>query len=64
MGRLGQHIPGYEKGAGGALLTTRDRLEIASQRAQALAERFNSYIDPEPFTALHELATLLTTLRA
>lgn len=64
MERLKQHIPGYEKGAGGAFSTTRDRLEAAMQRAQALAEKFNAYTDPEPFTALHELVTLLTTLRA
>ncbi|MBI2306304.1 MAG: RloB domain-containing protein [Rhodocyclales bacterium] len=64
MTRLKQHIPGYEKGAGGAFATTRDRLEIATRRAQALAAKFNAYTDPEPFTALHELVTLLTTLRA
>ncbi|QDX80734.1 hypothetical protein B9N43_05425 [Denitratisoma sp. DHT3] len=64
MRRLKQHIPGYEKGMGGAFVTTRDKLEIATQRAQTLAARFNAYTDPEPFTALHELVTLLTTLRA
>jgi hypothetical protein len=64
MTRLKQHIPGYEKGAGGAFATTRNRLETATQRAQSLAAKFNAYSDPEPFTALHELVTLLTTLRA
>ena len=64
MARLKQHIPGYEKGAGGAFFTTRDRLATATQRAQALAEKFNAYTDPESYTALHELVTLLTTLRA
>jgi hypothetical protein len=64
MGRLKQHIPGYGKGAGGAFATTRNRLETATQRANALAAKFNAYTDPEPFTALHELVTLLTTLRA
>ena len=63
MRRLKQHIPGYEKGAGGAFATTRDRLETATQRAQALADNFNAYTDPEPFTAIHELVMLLTTLR-
>jgi hypothetical protein len=63
MQRLKQHIPGYEKGAGGAFSTTRDRLETSMQRAQALAEKFNAYTAPEPFTALHELVKLLTTLR-
>ncbi len=64
MNRLKQHIPGYDKGAGGAFATTRDRLQTATLRAQALAVKFNAYTDPEPFTALLELVTLLTTLRA
>ena len=64
MTRLKQHIPGYEKGAVGAFATTRDRLETATQRAQGLSGRFNACNDNEPFTALHELVTLLTTLRA
>ena len=64
MARLKQHIPGYEKGAGGTFATTRDRLALATPRAQARAQRFNAYTDPEPFTSLHELVILLTTLRA
>jgi len=64
MARLKQHIPAYDKGAGGAFATTRVQLETAMQRAQALAAKFNAYTDPEPFTALHELVELLTTLRA
>lgn len=66
MARLKQHIPDYNKGAGGTFATTRDRLATATQRALALAspESFNAYTAPEPFTALHELVTLLTTLRA
>ena len=63
MQRLKRHILGYEKGAGGAFGITRDRLAIATQRAQTLAARFNAHTDPEPFTALHELVTLLTMLR-
>ena len=64
MVRLKQYIPGYDKGAGRVFAATRDRLETATQRAQALATKFNAYTDPEPFTALHELVLLLTTLRA
>lgn len=63
MARLRQHIPGYEKGTGGAFAITRGRLEAATRRAQTLAEKFNAYNDPEPFTALHELVMHLTTLR-
>lgn len=64
MDRLKRHIPGYEKGVGRTFATTSDQLETAMRRAQALAEKFNAYTDPEPFTALHELVLLLTTLRA
>nr|WP_315463162.1 RloB family protein [uncultured Rhodoferax sp.] len=63
MDRLKQHIPGYDKGAGGVFAITLGRLETAMQRARALAVKFNAYTDPEPFTGLHELVTLLTTLR-
>lgn len=64
MQRLKQHILGYEKGAGGAFAATRDRLATAAQRALALAAKSSAYTAPEPFTALHELVRLLTTLRA
>lgn len=63
MARLKHHLPGYEKGEGGVFAATRERLAMATERGQALAEKFNAYSDPEPFTALHDLVTLLTTLR-
>ena len=63
MRRLKLHIPDYEKGAGRAFATTRDRLEIATQRAEALANRFTADTAPEPFTAIVDLVRLLTTLR-
>lgn len=63
MRRLKQHMPGYEKGAGGAFATTRGLVELATQRAQVLAERFTAYDAPEPFTAIAELVELLTKLR-
>ena len=64
MQRLKQHVPSYEKGAGGAFAITRDRLAIATRRAQALATKFNAHTDPEPYTAIVELVTLLITLRS
>jgi hypothetical protein len=64
MQRLKRHIPGYEKGAGRAFATTRAQLEIATQRAESLAERFTAYTHPEPYTAIVDLVKLLTTLRA
>ncbi|MFM2274891.1 MAG: hypothetical protein RL211_763 [Pseudomonadota bacterium] len=63
MERLKHHIPGYDKGAGGAFAITHSRLKTATQRAQALAVKFNACTAPEPYTALYELVTLLTTLR-
>ena len=63
MQHLKRHMPGYEKGASSAFAITRDRLAIATQRAQQLAARFNAHTDPEPYTAIAELVTLLTTLR-
>ena len=64
LARLKQHLPGYDKGTGGSFAITRDRLATATQRARALATKFSAYTAPEPFTALHELVALLTTLRA
>ena len=63
MQRLKRHVPSYEKGAGGAFATTRDRLEIATQRANALDAKFTAYDAPEPYTGMAALVTLLTTLR-
>ncbi|MDT3669650.1 MAG: RloB family protein [Aromatoleum sp.] len=63
MQRLKQHIPGYEKGAGRAFAVTRERLAVATQRAEALAARFTADTAPEPYTAIVDLVKLLTTLR-
>lgn len=63
MVRLKQYLPGYDKGAGGAFATTRDRLGVAMERARGLAERFSEYTEPEPFTGFYELVGVLTTLR-
>lgn len=60
MQRLKRHMPGYAKGTGGAFAITRDRLEAAMQRAQALASRFSAHDDGEPHTAVGELVALLT----
>ena len=62
--RLKVRIPGYDKGAGNAFAITAEYLAVATQRAERLAERFSAGSDPEPFTAVVELVTLLTTLRS
>lgn len=62
--RLKTHIPDYEKGATRAFSITQKHLSVATQRAQALAAKFNARTVPEPFTAIVELVELLTQLRA
>lgn len=62
--RLKRHIPGYEKGMGKAFETTSQHLHVATQRAELLATRFAADTDPEPFTAIVGLVSLLTTLRS
>lgn len=63
MRRLRQHSPDYIKGAGSAFATTHGQLDVAAQRAEALAAQFTADDAPEPFTAVVELVKLLTTLR-
>lgn len=64
MRRLRQHIIGYEKGAGRAFANTRGWLEVATPRAERLAERFTPYTDPEPYTGIVDLVRLLIALKA
>ena len=62
MQRLKRYIQGYEKGAGNAFSLTREHLNIALQRAERLAERFNAYDGEESYTAIFELVKLLSML--
>jgi hypothetical protein len=64
MARLKEHLHGYEKGAYGVFAATCDRLETATQRALLLAGQNSTHTGQEPYTAIAELVTLLTTLRA
>lgn len=61
--RLKRHISGYNKGLNNVFAITHEHLPIATQRAEALAERFSAHTEPEPFTAVAELVKLLTRLR-
>ena len=63
ISRLKKHIMGYKKGADDTFSETSGLLNRALQRAQALATRFNAYDDPEPYTDIAELVTLLINLR-
>lgn len=62
MGRLKLCIPDYEKGAGGTFAKTSTRRATATERAKALAARFNART-LGPYTAIAELVTVLTKLR-
>ena len=62
--RLKQYFPGYEKGVAGTFSTTRQHLDIATLRAGRLAAKATAYDDPEPYTAIAELVSLLTNLRS
>jgi hypothetical protein len=64
MRRLKRHLPGYDKGAGGAFAATRHELDQALARAARLAARFSAETDPEPFTGVAELVGVLMALNA
>jgi hypothetical protein len=61
--RLKAHLPSYAKGATGVFALTRSQLEGALQRAERLAQSHNAHEDDGPFTAVHELVTLLVGFR-
>lgn len=63
MRRLKLRIPGYNKDARNVYALLEEHLPVAKQRAKRLAKRFTAHTEPEPFTAIHELVELLTTLR-
>lgn len=61
--RLRTHLPGYQKGNGSVFADTRAHLDIATHRAQSLANRFTAEDGQEPFTAVVDMVMLLTTLK-
>lgn len=63
MHRLKQHLQDDEKGAPHAFSKTREHLDIALTRAAALAAKFSAEDELQPYTAVHELVSLLTNLR-
>lgn len=60
--RLKQHFPGYEKGSTGSYTATKSRFDEAQQRALALAHRFDAHSGTDPYTAVHELVSMLHSL--
>lgn len=61
--RLRPYLPGYDKGQPGHYANTKARLADAMQRAEHLTALTNAYDGTEPFTDLHRLVRLLTTLK-
>jgi len=64
MRRLKQYLPDYQKGASNAFATTKGLLGTATQRARTLATRYDANDGFDPYTAIADLVTRLTTLRS
>lgn len=61
--RLHQHLPGYDKGQAGYYAQTHQYLDVATQRAEHQAKLTTAHNGIEPYTDLHRLVRLLTTLK-
>ena len=61
--RLRPYLPGYDKGQSGHYANTKARLAEAMQRAEHLATLADAHDGTEPYTDLHRLVRLLTTLK-
>jgi hypothetical protein len=61
--RLRRHLPGYDKGQRGYFQQTREKILEATLRANRLCAQTTSEDGREPYTDLHTLVRLLTTLR-
>jgi len=64
LARLRAHVAGYAKGQGSHWAVTRDRLEVATARANALvAAGHTAYDGTQPYTNMHELVHRLLHLK-
>lgn len=61
--RLRQHLPGYEKGQAGYFQRTQDKIPDAVVRSVDLCLQTTAVNGQEPYTELHNLVQLLTTLK-
>lgn len=62
--RLQQYLPNYDKGQAGHYAQTCQNLADASQRAEHLAQLTTAHDGAEPYTDMHRLVHLLTTLKS
>ena len=61
--RLRQYLPNYDKGQKGRHAQTCEYLAVATQRAEHLAGLTTAHNDAGPYTDMHRLVRLLTTLK-
>jgi len=61
--RLRPYLPGYDKGQPGHYANTKLHLAVAMQRAEHLTTLADAYDSTAPYTDLHRLVRLLTTLK-
>lgn len=62
--RLRQYLPNYDKGLAGHYAQTSQNLSDATQRAEYLAQLTTAHDGAEPYTDMHRLVHLLTTLKS
>ena len=62
--RLHHFLPDYDKGQAGHYAQTSHNLADASQRAEHLAQLTTAHDGTEPYTDMHRLVHLLTTLKS
>lgn len=61
--RLRPYLPGYDKGQAGHYAKTKCHLAIATQHAEHLTMLADAYDGAAPYTDLHRVVRLLTTLK-
>lgn len=61
--RLKKYLPGYDKGQGGHWARTKDRLPVATGRAEKRADATSAFDGIETFTDMHKLVARLVHLR-
>ena len=62
--RLRQYLPNYDKGQTGHYAQSRQNLADAYKRAEHLAQRITAHDGVKPYTDMHRLVHLLTTLKS
>jgi hypothetical protein len=63
IARVGNHIPGYDKGLPGVFARTEPHLTVASDRAKALRATFDAKSGVDPYTDVDELVAKLLSYK-